>query len=100
MVVLSMDNRDIAQKLIDYAQYLETREANLYRVRAYRRAAETVLALQKPLADLVADKGRAALEELPGIGPHLSFTLEELARTGEFRTLNPDGGRIDPEQVL
>jgi DNA polymerase (family 10) len=96
----SMDNHAVAQKLMDYAQYLEAREANLYRVRAYRRAAETVLSLERPLAEVVADKGRAGLEELQGIGSHLSFTLEEMVRTGEFRTLNPDGGRIDPEQVL
>lgn len=100
MAMLRMDNREIAQKLEEYAQYLEAREANLYRVRAYRRAAETVLGLTRPLVDLVAEKGRAGLEELPGIGVHLSFTLEELVRTGQFRTLNPDGGRIDPEQAL
>jgi hypothetical protein len=95
-----MDNRQITQKLLDYAQHLEAREANLYRVRAYRKAAETVLGLDRPLADLVAAEGRAGLEELPGIGSHLSYTLQELVRTGEFHTLSPDGGDIDPEQVL
>jgi hypothetical protein len=95
-----MDNRQIAQKLLDYAQFLEAREANLYRVRAYRKAAETVLGLDRQLADLVAAEGRAGLEELPGIGSHLSYTLQELIRTGEFHTLSPDGGDIDPEHVL
>jgi hypothetical protein len=95
-----MDNRKIAQHLLDYAEYLEAREANLYRVRAYRRAAETILALDRPLTDLVAAEGRAGLEELPGIGSRLSYTLEELVRTGEFRTMNTEGGQIDPERVL
>ena len=95
-----MDNRQIAERLTAYAEYLEAREANLYRVRAYRRAAETVLGLDRPLADLVAAEGRAGLEELPGIGSHLSYTLEEIARTGEFRVLNTDGGTIDAERVL
>lgn len=95
-----MDNRQIAQRLIAYAEYLEAREANLYRVRAYRRAAETVLGLDRPLADLVAAEGRAGLEELPGIGSHLSYTLEEIARTGEFRVLNSEGETIDAERVL
>src|SRR5690349_18358729 len=95
-----MDNRQIAQQLMSYAQYLEAREANLYRVRAYRRAAETVLALDRPLADLVAAEGRAGLEELPGIGSHLSYTLEEMVRTGEFRVLNAEGADIDSERVL
>src|SRR5919201_2772010 len=94
-----MENREIAQQLLVYAEYLEAREANLYRIRAYRRAAETVLKLDRPLKDLVEAEGRAGLEKLPGIGSHLSYTLEEMVRTGEFRTLNGEG-TIDPEQVL
>jgi hypothetical protein len=86
--------------LREYANYLESQEMNVYRVRAYRRAAETVVALDRPLEEIVAKEGRAGLEALPGIGPHLSFTLEGLALTGEFRTLGPDGGRIDPERLL
>lgn len=95
-----MDNQTIAQQLLDYAQYLEAREVNFYRVRAYRRAAETVLGLDRPVADLVATVGRAGLEALPGIGSHLSFTLEDLVRTGEFHTLDRLRGQIDPEQLL
>ena len=48
----------------------------------------------------MAQEGRAGLEALPGIGPHLSFTLEGLVRDGEFRTLGRDGGQIDPERLL
>jgi hypothetical protein len=95
-----MDNRTIAQRLREYADYLESQEMNVYRVRAYRRAAETILALDRPLTEVVALEGRAGLEALPGIGPHLSFTLEGLARDGEFRTLGTGGGRIDPERLL
>jgi DNA polymerase (family 10) len=100
MCEIAMENRQVAQQLMAYAEYLEAREANLYRVRAYRRAAETVLALDRPLADLVAAEGRAGLEALPGIGAHLSYTLEEIIRTGEFRVLNAEGGDIDAERVL
>jgi DNA polymerase/3'-5' exonuclease PolX len=88
---ITMDNRQIAHQLTAYAEYLEARDANLYRIRAYRRAAETLLALDRPLADLVAAEGRAGLEELPGIGPRLSNTLEEIVRTGEFSRLNSKG---------
>jgi hypothetical protein len=95
-----MDNHTIAQRLREYANYLESQEMNVYRVRAYRKAAETVLALDRPLSEVVEKEGRAGLEALPGIGPHLSFTLEGLVRDGEFRTLGSDGGRIDPERLL
>ncbi len=70
-----MDNRTIAEKLNDYARYLEGEESNVYRVRAYRRAAEVVLAQDRPLSEVVAEKGRAALEELPGIGSSLAYTI-------------------------
>lgn len=95
-----MDNATIARKLNDYASYLEGEDSNVYRVRAYRRAAATVLAQTRSLAEIVNDKGRASLEELPGIGASLAYTIETLIRTGEFRTLKPDAGHIDPEQLL
>jgi hypothetical protein len=52
------------------------------------------------LADVVREKGRAGLEELPGIGASLAYTIEGLVRTGEFRTLRPDAGHVDPERLL
>jgi DNA polymerase (family 10) len=95
-----MDNATIAQKLLEYAAYLEGREGNIYRVRAYRQAAQTVLALARPVKEVLVAEGRAGLEALPGIGSHLSYTLEGLVRTGEFRTLGRDNGHVDPERLL
>jgi hypothetical protein len=95
-----MDNNTIAQRLREYANYLESQEMNVHRVRAYRKAAETILSLDRPVSDIIEKEGRAGLEALPGIGPHLSFTLEGLVRDGEFRTLGRDGGQIDPERLL
>jgi hypothetical protein len=95
-----MDNKKIAERLIEYANYLEACEASLYRVRAYRRAADTVLALDRPVSEILALDGRQGLEALPGIGTHLSYTLEGLVRTGEFHTLDRDAGHVDPERLL
>src|SRR4051812_3801087 len=95
-----MDNRTIAERLSNYAQYLEAREANLYRVQAYRRAAETMLGLNRPAAEIVVAEGRDGLEQLPGIGSHLSYTIDTLVRTGEFRTLDGQGGQIDSERLF
>jgi hypothetical protein len=95
-----MDNRTIADRLIHYAHYLESRRANIYRVQAYRRAAETMLGLDQPAADLVTEQGRTGLEALPGIGAHLSYTIEGLVRTGEFRTLDAEGGYTDAERLF
>jgi DNA polymerase/3'-5' exonuclease PolX len=92
-----MDNRTIAQRLVDYAHYLENRRASLYRVKAYRRAAETVLMLPRPVAEIVAEAGRDGLEALPGIGDHLSFTIETLVRSGEFRTVDGEVPYVESE---
>ena len=93
-----MDNRAIAERLTAYARALEGDDGNLYRVKAYRRAAETILRLDQPVADLVAQRGRKGLEALPGIGAHLACTIDRLVRTGQFRTMTPEA--VVPEQRL
>ena len=83
-----MSNREIARQLTDYAHFLESRRASLYRVKAYRRAAQTVLELPFPIEDLCDNEGRKGIRNLPGIGSHLSYTIEGLIRTGEFQTVD------------
>jgi DNA polymerase/3'-5' exonuclease PolX len=75
-----VDNRRIARELTRLARYLTDRKASLYRARAYRRAAETVLDLDEPVEAIVACRGRKGLEELPGIGRGISETIESLLR--------------------
>ena len=84
----TMSNREIAGQLTDYAHFLESSRASLYRVKAYRRAAETILSLSVPIKELLENEGRKGIRELPGVGSHLSYTIEGLIRTGEFRTLD------------
>ncbi len=78
-----MDNSTIARKLSQHARQLAEQGENLFRVRAYRHAAQTVMGLERPAVELLAED-EAALAVLPGIGAHLAFTIEHLARTGEF----------------
>ena len=85
-----MDNSTIARQLLCAARQLETKHSNLYRVRAYRRAAQTVLRLERPVEDLLTEAGRKALRDLPGIGTSLSSTIETLVRTGEIPTLKEE----------
>jgi hypothetical protein len=95
-----MNNRTIANQLTAYAHFLEARRASLHRVQAYRRAADEVLTYPRSMAEIVAESGRDGLEALPGIGEHLSYTIEGLVRTGEFRTLDREGGGIDCEELF
>jgi hypothetical protein len=47
-----------------------------------------VESLRRQVADLLAEGGRPRLEALPGIGDHLSYTIESLIRIGEFHTVH------------
>jgi len=69
-----MDNRTIARRLREYARYLDRQGDNLFRVRAYRRAAAMVEGLAHPISELLKEGGRERLQALPGIGEHLSYT--------------------------
>jgi DNA polymerase/3'-5' exonuclease PolX len=81
-----MDNQTIARRLGEHATQLYAEDSNFYRVRAYRWAAERVRSLERPLEDVLKTEGRSGLAALPGIGSHLAFTIEELIRTGAFKT--------------
>jgi len=77
-----MDNHAIARKLLGLAHDLEEKHASLYRVQAYRRAAETILGLDRPVEDLLAQGGFRALRQLPGIGAKMALKIETLVRAG------------------
>jgi hypothetical protein len=95
-----INNDTIAERLLQQAAALERNGHNLYRVRSYRRAASVVKMLPRPVSELLAEGGRPALEAIGGIGEHLSYTLEGLVRTGEFKTMGVDAGPLDPERSL
>jgi DNA polymerase (family X) len=77
-----MTNDDVARQLQRHARKLAERYGNLYRIRAYRRAAQTVLGLQRPVTELQ----KWELEVLPGIGDHLAVAITNYVRTGEWKT--------------
>jgi DNA polymerase/3'-5' exonuclease PolX len=62
----------------------------MYRIRAYRQAAQTVLGLDRPVEAIVAETGRQGLRRLPGIGSSLAEKIECLVRTGEFATVKEE----------
>jgi DNA polymerase/3'-5' exonuclease PolX len=83
-----MSNFDIARRLQQHARELRKRHDNLFRVRAYGLAAETLMRLDKPVEEMVHQRGRAALEELPGIGKHIARSIEHFVETGEWQLPN------------
>ena len=77
-----MSNHRIAAILFNIATLLDMAQDNVYRVRAYRRAARRILALPEEATAIVA---RGEELPLPGVGERLRHKLAELISTG---TLN------------
>jgi DNA polymerase (family 10) len=82
-----MDNQTIAKHLRQHARELEAEGGNLYRVRAYRRAADFVAGRDQPIECVLQQTGRRGLRELPGIGSHIALALENLLHTGHIKPL-------------
>lgn len=77
------------------ADRLATQRANPYRIRAYRRAADSILALHEAIAAVSA---RGALEEIPGVGNDLAEKIREFLSTGTLRVYE-ELNRPLPEEV-
>jgi DNA polymerase (family 10) len=76
-----MTNREIAHILFNIATLLELAEGNPYRIRAYRRAARSMLALNHQAVDLAA-----AGQDLPipGLGKRLRTKIGQLLGQGRM----------------
>ncbi len=97
---LPPDNGKLADRLDEIAELLDAQEANPYRARAYRTAADTIRALERPVHEIVAFDGSEALTELPGIGPSLARSLERLTTTGRLPLLEQLRGVYGPEEKI
>lgn len=75
-------NKTIAQLFVTMAAALAAGGANPHRVRAYRRAAESLAAWPEDAAALAR---RGALQEIDGIGRELSAKIEEYLTTGRMQ---------------
>jgi DNA polymerase (family 10) len=78
----NQDNQQFSALFRDIASVLELQGDDPYRIRAYRRAAQTLASLSEPLRTIAR---RGALETLPGIGKTLSREIQELLETGRLR---------------
>lgn len=76
------NNQQLATIFRSMADLLSAQRANPYRVRAYRRAADALLAIDEDVATLVERQG---LEEVDGIGGDLAKKIEEFLETGTVR---------------
>ncbi len=80
---MPIQNAEIPALLSQEAGLLEIQGANPFRVRAYRRAAQTIDALPRSVASVLA--AGEDLTALPGIGQDLASKIAEIVKTALSR---------------
>lgn len=93
-------NDEIIRCFREIANLLETQKANYYRVNAFRRAANTIENLDKPIDHIVEKDGIAGLTILPGIGEGIARMIYEYVATGRMTRLETLRGENDPITML
>jgi hypothetical protein len=94
------ENATLAANLREYADLLAQQEADMFRVTAYRRAADVVAGLAQPVTGILATKGREGLMALPGIGASIASALAEMTATGRWSRLERVRGALEPEKLF
>lgn len=80
-----LSNREMAQIFENVADLLEIKGESVFRVLAYREAAQTIRDLPRDLNAIYAE---GKLTELPNIGDTLADKIEEMLTTGELQFQN------------
>ncbi len=79
-----MRNLEIARLFNEIADLLEIKEENVFKIRAYRRAAMNVESLTEEIESVAA---RGALSEIAGIGKDLAAKIQQALETGGIEYL-------------
>lgn len=90
-------NDEIAQLFQNLGALLEMKGDSAFKIRAYRRAADTIHQLTVPLAQAVQDGQK--LTGIPGIGKAISDKIHELVTTGKVQTYERTKAEV-PEGAL
>ena len=76
-----MNNSEIASVFNDIADMLELKKDNIFKIRAYRKAARSIGELTQPIEQMVRE-GR--LKEIPGAGEAIMKKITEMVNTGKL----------------
>ncbi len=80
-----LSNVQVAATFERLADLLEIRGETVYKVAAYRKAAESIRNLPESLADV---RERGELEKVPGVGRAIAQKIDDLYETGSFKLLD------------
>ena len=86
-----MDNQQIIDALLELADGLEILDDNPFKVRAYRKAAQSIEALDMPVRELV-DRGE--ISRIDGVGKAIADKIEAWVIRSDFSALEEVRSRI------
>ena len=78
-----VSNSEISWIFHEMADLLEIKDADFFKIRAYRNAAKIISRLEQPLEEL-AHQG--LINKIPGIGKAISAKIKEMLETGSCKT--------------
>lgn len=77
-----MKNIEIAKMLWEMVEMLEIKGANLFRIRAFQKAAQNIENLGEDIAQIAK---RGELQSIPGVGKGVAKRIEEILKTGKLK---------------
>jgi len=82
---LNITNEEIADKLEELANYLELEGGDIYKIRAYKNAAQVIRGIGEDLCEMV--KQGKDLKAYSGIGTNIENKIIEIVETGDLAKL-------------
>lgn len=98
---MTIKNSDVIQALNNFADLLEAKGDNPYRIRAYRRAARSVQRLNRDLNDMI--ESEFDLKQIKGIGTVIANDILEIFKTKKikiYRKNKPHAPRWKKEKSI
>lgn len=94
------ENTRIAARLRTYADLLAAQGADVFRIRAYRTAADRIDRLGRPLRELYDLDGISGLIALPAVGEGIANAIAEMLTSGRWSQLDRLKGEVTPERLF
>jgi len=89
-----MENGDIASVISDYADLLDIKGENAFRIRSYNSAVRTIRDLTVSLEQMVKDE--EDLTSIKGIGKSIAEKISEVVETGTFKSHESLKKKLNP----
>ena len=92
---MPMNNTEIAGVFREIADLLEKQKENWFKIRAYRKAADSIEGQTTAVEQLITE-GR--LREIPGVGDAITKKVTELVTTGSLQYYDKLRAEVDKDK--